>query len=385
MKLFFKIFILLSLSFPFSSFGQTILHATEFPGKLIKDTKVSSFILNSKAMQPSKLNSYAKTVNAVFNEMYSSKELNPPKGFDARIAYFGTINLLKEKIPYGTIRSYFRYLVKSAGTVKTSQDGADLNFELNDQDGFFDKIGNFWEECYKLKFPLFFEQLPLTDSTPDYLEINFKYYGFPFISNNVTGSPIRIITANNKPLLVPLTRKEFVQFLIAREKRRIKENEELIADEKKQINETKKEIEDPLFKSAKETLEKSIPGMQQQIETLGNRNQTIQLKIGDLNSMIKNMSPTEASSAARLNENTPSEEIFGLEQLVPAGRKEGVMLTKVNPDYYNFSANAPAVQLITVYYSWPTGPLSSDPDYLQKTTMEIFQHLDYHQLKESMK
>jgi hypothetical protein len=217
------------------------------------------------------------------------------------------------------------------------------------------------------------------------MEINFKYYGFPFISNNTTGSPIRIIAANNKPLLVPLTRKEFVQFLIAREKRRIQDNQELIADEKKQINETKKEIEDPLFKSVKETLEKSIPSMQQQIEKWGNENQTIQRKIADLESMMKNMSIAEASSPARLDENKPSDEIFGLEQLVPVGRKEGVMLTKVNPDYYNFSANAPAVQLITVYYTWPTGITSSEPDYLQKATMKVFRNLDYHKLKESMK
>jgi hypothetical protein len=385
MKLFFKIFIFLSITFPFSSFAQSIIHATELPGKLIKDTRVSSYILNSKAMPASKLNSYAKTVNAVFNEMYSSKELNPPQGFDAKIAYFGTINLLKEKIPYGTIRSHFRYLVKKGGTVKTSMDGTDLNFELNNQNGFFDHIGNFSDQCYKLKFPLFFEQLPVTDSTSDYMEINFKYYGFPFISNNTTGSPIRIIAANNKPLLVPLTRKEFVQFLIAREKRRIQDNQELIADEKKQINETKKEIEDPLFKSVKETLEKSIPSMQQQIEKWGNENQTIQRKIADLESMMKNMSIAEASSPARLDENKPSDEIFGLEQLVPVGRKEGVMLTKVNPDYYNFSANAPAVQLITVYYTWPTGITSSEPDYLQKATMKVFRNLDYHKLKESMK
>ena len=93
----------------------------------------------------------------------------------------------------------------------------------------------------------------------------------------------------------------------------------------------------------------------------------------------------EAGAPARLDYNKKSDELFGLEQLVPASDKKGILLTRVNPDYYNYSSDAPAAQLITIYYSWPSVGYESDPDYVQQAVLDIFRQLDYHALKMSLR
>lgn len=384
---------LLSLLFVLLS-GITVLaqaktvHAENVAGKLIKDDHVASYIHGFKELSGTRASSLEKTINKIYAELYRLPQLNPPMGFEAQPHI--VINRLslsdKESVPFSEVVCYFRYLVhdRQTGKVKKSLDGTDFYLELNSFDRFFDQLGNFWSECYKLNFPLFFEQLPVTDSTADYVEINFKNYGFPYVSNNVANSPIRIIKRNNKPLLIPLTRKEYLQFLIARNNFHIKDDEALIVDEKKQISETQKNSSDPLYQSVKETLQKGIVTMEGQIKKLEAEKEMIRQKITHLQEMINALSPQEAKAPARLDYEKRSDEFGSLEQLVPAGRKEGVMLTRINPEYYNKSPNSTLVQLITVYYSWPTVGFETDPDYLQQATINIFNDLDYHQLKESM-
>ncbi len=364
------------------------VHAENVAGKLIKDDHAASYIHSFKELSGTRASSLEKTINKIYAELYRLPQLNPPRGFDAEPHI--VINRLslshKESVPFSEIVCYFRYLVhdRQTGKLKKSQDGTDFYLELNSFDRFFDQLGNFWSECYKVNFPLFFEQLPVTDSTADYIEINFKNYGFPYVSNNVPNSPIRIIKANSKPLLIPLTRKEFLQFLIARNNYRIKDDETQIVDEKKEIVETRKNSSDPLYQSVKETLQKAVVTMEDQIKKLEAEKEVFRQKITHLQQTINAMSPSEATAPARLDYNKRSDEFGGFEQLVPSGQKEGVMLTRINPGYYNKSSNSPLVQLITVYYSWPTMAFETDLDYLQQATINIFNGLDYHQLKESM-
>jgi hypothetical protein len=94
-------------------------------------------------------------------------------------------------------------------------DGADLNLWINRFDA-FSQAGNYWKACSELKLPLFFEEIPLSDSTSDY--ISFKF----------AGHDIRMVLANNEPFFVPLTRKEFVQFLIARGAQALKDDQEAL-------------------------------------------------------------------------------------------------------------------------------------------------------------
>ena len=91
-------------------------------------------------------------------------------------------------------------------------DGTSLEIETNTISHFFEKVGNFWEDCSKAKVPEFFEQPPISGSTADYIELDFIKYGYPAIAPNRS---FRIIKRNSRPLFIPLSRKEFVEFLIA--------------------------------------------------------------------------------------------------------------------------------------------------------------------------
>jgi hypothetical protein len=99
------------------------------------------------------------------------------------------------------------------------------------------------------------------------------------------------------------------------------------------------------------------------------------------------MTLAESASAARIDEDKRITGFDQSERLVSAGRMEGVGLYKINPDYYDRSPGAPAAQLIFVYYEIPNLSVFEKTtfNYLEKKTMDIFNHIDYHQLKESMR
>lgn len=271
-------------------------------------------------------------------------------------------------------------------------DGTDFHLDINGLYGFFDRVGNYWEDCDKLHLPQFFEEVPVTDSTADYLEINFKNYGYPYVSNNVRNSPIRIVLANSTPPLIPLTRKEFLQFLIAKKENEIKNEQKRADDLPGQIAESKKVLTGlfsdstvksdlSLKKQIDQTIKSNEDALVQEEQILNH----LKEKLEHYQQFMNAMSQQEALAPARLNYKVKSEELLGgLEQLVPVGRKEGVLLQRVNPKYYNKSLNAPAAQSITLYYVWPQFGFIQDPDPLQQATMDILNHLDCHKLKESM-
>lgn len=62
-------------------------------------------------------------------------------------------------------------------------------------------------------------------------------------------------------------------------------------------------------------------------------------------------------------------------------------MVKINPAYYDRSVSAPGAQLTFVYYQIPNiGAFEKTTlKYLEKKTMDIFNHNDYYQLKESKK
>lgn len=366
------------------------------PGQLVKFTQTSKYVRDLKGISGTKAASLEKTVNGILAGLYQMPELNPPKGFDA-VPFMVVprwVNDLRSE-PLAEMIYYFRVLTKDTrtGKVKRSMDGTDFHLDINGLYGFFDRVGNYWEECDKLHLPQFFEEVPVTDSTAGYLEINFKNYGYPYVSNNVKNSPIRIVVANATPPLIPLTRKEFLQFLIAKKENEIKEEQKRADELPGQIAESKKVLtglfsdstvkSDPsLKKQIDQTIKANEDALVQQQQTLKH----LKEKLGHYLQFMNAMSEQEASAPARLNYKVKSEELLGgLEQLVPTGRKEGVLLQRINPKYYNKSLNAPAAQSITLYYVWPQFGFIKDPDPLQQVTIDIFNHLDYHRLKESMR
>jgi hypothetical protein len=355
-----------------------IEHAEHMKGTLKREEQTLKFIRSFKVLPDAKATSLANTTGKIMDAICRLPQLNPPTGFDAKVNVAGSDLGLKEHEPRFEVFCYLRYLVKDShtGAVKQSLDGADLYLYIN-AFGLFDQMGNYWQDCDKTKFPLFFEQVQLLDSTDDY--ITFKY----------KGDPIRIVLANNKPFFVPLTRKEFVQFLIARKNFQVKEDQGIIADLQKNIKEAGETLAHPasyLTAEVKKALAKGVTVQEKQVADFKEEIKKKQTKIEQYREYLNAMNPQEAAAPTRLDYNKKSDELMGgLEQLVPVGRREGVMLTKINPGYYNRTTNAPVAQMISIYYAWPQVGFEQDPDYLQQATLDIFNQLDYHQLKESMR
>lgn len=368
-----RIVFLFGMFLPVIAVGQNKTRfAVHSQGKIKRSTSIYKFIQHFKAMPDARATSLAKTATKIEDALCSLPGLNPPMGFNAEAGVATYAEKLKDKEPALSVYCYLRYLEKDphTGTIKTSMDGADLYFDINAFD-LFDQIGNYWQDCDKINFPVFFEALTVTDSTADYIQ------------TTVRERTVRLVTTG-QPLFIPLTRKEFLQFLIARDTYRIKENQDLINDENKQIAETKKNISDPVYQSVKPTLEKTIATIEEQIRKLNKETGSWREKIGHFHEVLNAMSAKEAAAPARLDYHKKSDELFGLEQLVAPDSREGVLLTRVNPAYYRHSAQAPVAQLITVYYTWPTIGFEKDPDYVQQTALDIFEQLDYHALKTSM-
>jgi hypothetical protein len=179
-------------------------HAKHTQGTLQKYQQALKFIHSYKYLSDAKATSLANTVNKIMDIVCQSSQLNPPVGFDAEVDVAASDLEFKTAKPELYVYCYLRYLMKdNNGQTKKSMDGADLNLWINRFDA-FNQAGNYWKACDQLKLPLFFEEIPLSDSTSDY--ISFKF----------AGHDIRMVLANNYPFFVQLTRKEFVQFLIAR-------------------------------------------------------------------------------------------------------------------------------------------------------------------------
>ena len=349
------------------------------PGKLMRKHNTVSFLNSLKILPVAKAFSLANTADKVMDIVCQSPHLNPPVGYNAKVFVAASHLELKEKEPALEVICYLRYLTKDSRytEIKESLDGADLYLYINDF-ALFHQMGNYWEDCSKTKFPLFFEEPALTDSTNDYIEFQYK------------GDPVRIVMAGSKPLFVPLTRKEFVQFLVAREQYRIKNEESSIADIEKNKKQTQETLAKPasyLTDDVKKALADGITTSDKQIMQTREEIKDIREQINRYQQYLSTMTTAEAAAPTRLDYNKKDDGVAmgGIGQLVPIGRKEGKLLVKLNPSFYNHSAGAPVAQMIVLYYGWPKVGFAQAPDFLQQAIMDIFNNMDYHQLKESMK
>lgn len=330
-----------------------------------------------------KSTSLKKCLAEQLNIINHSPIINPPLGFNTKT--FFSIEPGNGLLADANIDVDFYYLMhdKNTGAVKVSQDGTAISLLTNNIIHLCEQQGNFWQDCSKLKIPEFFEAFPVTDSTADYVELNFENYGY---AHTIPPMPIRIVKRNNKPLFIPLTRKEYVQYVVAKKKSDIAERQKDLKDLQKEITAKKSELNEPAYQSIKETLLKVVSNLESQVQPaqLEIRKQEDQLE--HFTDVLNHMPASEAKMAARLDENKSStDNIYDLTQLVSPGRYEGVQLNKINPDYVDKSPNAPGAQLIMVttsssLFSVPGNELN----YLQKKTLQLFNQLDYHRLKESM-
>jgi hypothetical protein len=356
-----------------------IEHVQDAPGKLIRKHNTVTFLSSFKILPAAKVSSLANAADKIMDIICQSPHLKSPVGYNAKVNITASDAGLKEKEPRLKIFCYLRYLIKDSRYtgIKESMDGVDFYLYINDF-GFFHQMGNYWEDCNRLKFPLFFEAPSLTDSTNDYIEFQYK------------GGPVRIVMAGSKPLFLPLTRKEFVQFLIARDQYRIKDNESSISDIEKNKKQTQETLANPpsyLTNDVKKALADGILTSNKQILEIQDRIKNIKEQINRVQQYLNAMTPVEAIASVRLDYTKNNDEVGmgGIRQLVPIGRKEGKLLVRLNPAFYDHSLNAPLAQLITLYYAWPTVGFAKDPDYLQQAVLNIYNHADYHALKESLK
>lgn len=361
-----------------------IVHAEDVVGKTNTSTDwMLKRVYAMKAVSRSKASSLGKSLAAQVGIFFKSPQLNPPKGFSTKVFLGLDQPVFPEDagLPSGDIHIEMHYMdrYERTGVVKVSMDGTEIVFMTNGIRSFLSQRGNFWQDCNKLKIPNFFEQLPITDSTADYIELNFSAAG------NNAGEPIRIVKRNNKPLFIPYTRKEYLQYLIARENSTVSETRQSIKDERQYIGEAKRNATNPALQAVKGALEDGVKTMEQKIVDMNADIGVRQRRLAHFGEILKGFGPAEATAGVRLDEGKKSEEFFGLEQIVPYGRSEGTALYKINPDYFDRSPAAPGAQLIIVYYSTPqASAFVTDPNYLQQKTVDIFNQLDFHGLRESM-
>lgn len=372
-----KIFFFIVLLFPVTGVIAQIKidHVPDAQGKLIRYNNTSHFLNSFKVLPAAKASALGNWANKAMDIICQSSRLNSPVGYNAKVAVYASDLELKEKEPNLKILCALRYLVKDSRYtgIKESMDGADLYLDINAFDLFY-QMGNYWKDCSQLKFPLFFEEPLLTDSTNNYIEFQYK------------GDPVRIVMAGNKPLFVPLTRKEFAQFFILRGQAALKEDQEALESSRKgkvtltKLMATENEADKAYSASTLKSIDYDIKKWEINIKQQEIENQTCK-------TWMNSLSQQEAAAPVRLdyNKKSNSQRFGGLDQLVSVGRREGTLLVKLNPAFYNHSPNAPVAQMIVLYYAWAKVGFTQASDFLQQAILDIFNNMDYHQLKESMK
>ena len=343
------------------------------PGKLTRNHNTLAFIQSFSALSMGKATSLAHISDRIMDIICQLPPLNPPTGFNADVHSVGLGTKLKEKEPRFQVDCMLRYLTKDSRYtgVKESMDGADLYLIMNDYD-IFDQMGNYWEDCNKLNFPLFFESPVYSDSSNDYIEFQYK------------GDPVRIVLGNSRPLLIPLTRKEYIQFLIKYEKEAVKSDSDAVKTSL-EGEQTIKRLMATESGSDRAYAESSLKSMDYSIEQFRKNMGLSRIEIEKCNTLLQSMSLEEASAPARVDysKNT-SQSLASLTSLLPAGETAGTLLVRINPDYYDRSSGAPTAQMLVMYYAIPGLDYRNSPDYLDQAMLDIFHHIDYHALKAAM-
>lgn len=344
------------------------------PGKLITHPNTFKFLQSFKVLSNTKASSLANSSDKIMEAVRLLPQIHSPIGYDADVNVAAVDFTLKEKEPRLKIYCQLRYLIKDSRYtgIKKSLDGCDIMILVNAFD-LFHQMGNYWQKCDELKLPIFFEAPQLSDSTNDYIAFKYK------------GDPLRIVLANDKPLFVPLTRKEFVQFLVARDQRYLKEETESISTLQKGENNIRKMMatqneEDKKYSAS------ALKSMDYNISEIHKNIATTNIHLQQCNDFLQTASNMEKAAPARVDYDKKSKGpgiMANLDILVPPGRGEGTALVKVNPEYYNYSPQASAAQMLATYYVIPDAAYKTD--YLQQATLDIFNHLDYHALKMSMR
>ena len=391
LKSFKKIFLFLILILPCrSTLAQvsTQEKAATAPGSIDKVTNVDRFnklLFSTKGISTTQAQSLKKSFQRQEELLLKPSPLNPPTGFNVHFVLSnpeapGLFDNLK--MPKSDIMLMLNYLFrnKKTGIINANaMSSADVTIRTNGLEKYFDD-GVYAQECDKLKFPVFFEKPEIVDSTADYLETGFTSNNKYDVSNN----PVRYIRRNNKPLWIPLTRKDFVQFLIAHFKNEMPQNKKVMSTQEENLAASKKMLSNPDNQNDTKEINYTIDVLEKNIQTSKLNLRKSQEALDECKNLLNTMSREEASAPAYFaTDKRNIQDLLNPGSMLTYGKNNGFLLYKINPDYYDKSPGASSVQLLTVSYSCYEED-TFGVDYLYKAAVDIFYQLDYHGLKESM-
>jgi len=245
----------------------------------------------------------------------------------------------------------FTKAFKTEKVVPVDEAPAYLSIYTNDLSMLLFNTDEWYDLTKKAKVPQFFNRFPITDSTENYMEVK------------ANGKIFRILQLNNKPLFVPVTRKEYLQFLVSREEILLGESEKIVVDnrERAKTSKAQKDGYEKIYASNITTWQENVDQAKE--------------KLRQYKETIAGLTPEQASSGAYVN---PDKAGDYEAKLAPVGRKDGKALYKINPDYYDKSKSTSAAQVVVVTYWYHT---QFCPQWMQSFTKELFTEIDYSALK----
>lgn len=326
-----------------------------------------------------------KTFNTTFGKLLdasmASKPLSTPVGFEVK--FFANISKfqpqLGEKRNTGTFNIFlFNYMVNQSGLMKKVDEApAFIKMYLNATDFFTRTAGFFGAYDERLGIPHPFQSIPVVDSTEDYTTYSFKSY--PFNKGYYADFTFRIVRGNNRPVFIPFTRKQYLEYLIAVEKLKIKESEEKTTDFKKELADARKRLAGEKKDDIQKIIRIAIEGNEKAIAREEKWMSDYNDKINGYRAGLADMGAEEENLTAYVDLNRTAN--ARTERLVAPGRREGYALYVVNRHYYDNTQPPMKTQSVMVCY-WYHPQFC--PDFLKERTRRIFESIDYHRIKESM-
>lgn len=279
-------------------------------------------------------------------------------GMEARLYAYGKLASAFQERTTGEMRLMlypFTKAIKTGKIAPVDEAPASLSIFTNDLNKILFNVDGWWDQTNKVKVPQFFDKFPMVDSTADYMEIRARNQNF------------RILQMNNNPIFIPLTRKEFLQFLLAEETQQMEEAQKIVNDNQERAKKLKADNEEYLkiYKNNSVIWQKNVDRAKE--------------KIKQYKQDISQMTPEQATMGAYINYNKSG---GYYEQLAPAGRRDGKALYKVNPDYFDKSKSRSIPQLIVVTY-WYHDQFC--PKWVQSYIRQLFDEIDYAQLRKEIK
>lgn len=295
-----------------------------------------------------------KTFNTTFGKLLdasmASKPLSTPVGFEVK--FFANISKfqpqLGEKRNTGTFNIFlFNYMVNQSGLMKKVDEApAFIKMYLNATDFFTQTAGFFGAYDERLGIPHPFQSIPVVDSTEDYTTYSFK--GYPFNKGYYADFTFRIVRGNNRPVFIPFTRKQYLEYLIAVEKLKIKESEEKTNDFKKELADARKRLAGEKKDDIQKIIRIAIEGNEKAIAREEKWMSDYNDKINGYRAGLADMSAEEENLTAYVDMNRTAN--ARTERLVAPGRREGYALYVVNRHYYDNTQPPMKTQSVMVCY-----------------------------------